>query len=295
MTRACRAFGGRLRRAQNSNFRYDERMTTKTQAVRPRELPDWLLSRGRSWVSTGEVAEFLDVPPNEVPPIAARWRTKRQAFAPTRGAYVMIPPEFRTWGAVPATHFIDPMMRFLGHDYYVGYLSAAEMHGAAHQRPQVFQVVTSGRLRDRSFGRVHVEFTTSSDTGRRPTAEKNTPTGTMRVSTPEVTTLDLIASPGHGGGLSNVATVIGEMLENDTVDVSTLAEVSEDYPVAVRQRTGWMLDHVAGVLDRAIDLSSLEAVVAGAERTPLLPSAGRSGPADPRWNVIVNTDVEPDL
>jgi predicted transcriptional regulator of viral defense system len=270
-------------------------MATKTQAVRPRELPDWLLSRGRSWVTTGEVAELLDVPPNEVPPIAARWRAKRQAFAPTRGAYVIIPPEFRSWGAVPATHFIDPMMRFLGHDYYVGYLSAAEIHGAAHQRPQVFQVVTSGRLRDRSFGRVHVEFTTSSDTDRRPTVEKNTPTGTMRVSTPEITTLDLIASPGHGGGLSNVATVIGELLENDTVDVSALVEVSEDYSVAVRQRTGWMLEHVAGLLDHGIDLSSLEAAVAGAERTPLLPSAGRSGSADPRWNVIVNTDVEPDL
>lgn len=270
-------------------------MVSAGSDTRPRDLPDWLLSRGRSWVTTGEVAELLDVPRNEVPPIAARWRAKGQAFSPTRGGYVLIPPEFRSWGAVPASHFIDPMMRFLGHDYYVGYLSAAEAHGAAHQRPQVFQVVTSGRLRDRSFGRVHIEFTTSSDTGRRPTEKKNTPTGTMQVSTPEVTTLDIVASPGHGAGLSNVATVIGELLENDTVDVSTLAEVSEDYPVAVRQRTGWMFDHVAGLLDRAIDLSSLEVSVAGAERTPLLPSAGRSGPADHRWNVIVNTDVEPDL
>lgn len=270
-------------------------MVSQSQAVRPRDLPDWLLSRGRSWVTTGEVAELLDVPRNEVPPIAARWRAKAQAFSPTRGGYVLIPPEFRSWGAVPAAHFIDPMMRFLGHDYYVGYLSAAEAHGAAHQRPQVFQVVTSGRLQDRSFGRVRIEFTTSSDTGRRPTVEKNTPTGTMRVSTPEVTTLDLVTSPGHGAGLSNVATVISEFLENDTVDVSALVEVSEEYPVAVRQRTGWMLDHVAGLLDRAIDLSSLEVSVAGAERTPLLPSAGRSGPADPRWNVIINTDVEPDL
>jgi hypothetical protein len=89
--------------------------------------------------------------------------------------------------------------------------------------------------------------------------------------------------------------VIGELLENDTVHVPTLVDVSEEYPVAVRQRTGWMLDYVAGLLDRAINLSSLEAAVAGAERTPLLPSAGRSGPADPRWNVVVNTDVEPDL
>ena len=37
----------------------------------------------------------------------------------------------------------------------------------------------------------------------------------MRVSTPEVTVLDLVASPGHGGGLSNVATVVGDLLEDD--------------------------------------------------------------------------------
>lgn len=270
-------------------------MTTEIPSVPPRELPDWLLSRGRSWVTTGEVAEMLDVPTNEVPPIAARWRAKGHAFSPTRGAYVMIPPEFRSWGAVPASHFIDPMMRFLGHDYYVGYLSAAEVHGAAHQRPQVFQVVTSGRLRDRSFGRVRIEFITSSDTGRRPALERNAPTGTMRVSSPEVTTLDLVAAPEHGGGISNVATVIGELLDVDTLDVSALVRVSEGYPLTVRQRTGWMLEHVAGLLDRAIHLSSLEASIAGAERTPLLPAAGRSGRPDPRWNVIANTDVEPDL
>ena len=213
---------------------------------------------------------------------------------PDSCAYVLIPPEFRSWGAVPASHFIDPMMRFLGHDYYVGYLSAAEVHGAAHQRPQVFQVVTSARLRDRSFGRVHIEFTTSSDTGRRPTEKKNTPTGTMQVSTPEVTTLDLVASPGHGAGLSKVATVISELLKNDTVDVSTLVEVSEEYPVAVRQRTGWMWTRRRAT--RPCDrLVLARRAVAGAERTRLLPSAGRSGPTDHRWNVIVNTDVEPDL
>ena len=122
-----------------------------------------------------------------------------------------IPPEFRTWGAVPASHFIDPLMRYLGHDYYVGFLSAAEFHGAAHQRPQVFQVVTSGRLRDRAFGRVRIEFTTSSDTAARPVVERNTPTGTMRVASPEVTVLDLVAYR-RGGGISNVATVVGELV-----------------------------------------------------------------------------------
>lgn len=270
-------------------------MTTAKTDIRPRDVPDWLLARGRNWATTAEIAELLDVPTNEVPPIAARWRAKKQAFAPTRGAYVPIPSEFRTWGAVPASHFIDPLMTFLGHDYYVAYLSAAEVHGAAHQRPQVFQVITSGRLRDRSFGRVCIEFTTSADASGRPAAIRNTPTGTMRVGTPEVTAFDLVASPEHGGGLSNVATVISELLEEQHLDVDELARVSADYPLSVRQRTGWLLEHVAELLDLDIDLSALATSVAGAERAPLLPSAGRAGPADGRWHVIVNTDVEPDL
>src|SRR5665811_2574872 len=65
-------------------------------------------------------------------------------------------PEFRSWGAVPAAHFVDPMMRHLGHDYYVCLLSAAEIHGFSHQRPQVFQVMTPARLRARTFGRVRI-------------------------------------------------------------------------------------------------------------------------------------------
>ena len=74
------------------------------------------------------------------------------------------------------------MMQHLGHYYYVGLLSAAEIPGSAHQRPQVFQVMTSARLRDRAFGRVRIDFITSVHTSDRPTESVNTPTGTMRVS-----------------------------------------------------------------------------------------------------------------
>ncbi|MHB1615419.1 MAG: type IV toxin-antitoxin system AbiEi family antitoxin [Actinomycetes bacterium] len=101
---------------------------------------------------------------------------------------------------MPASHFIDPFMRYLGHPYYVGLLSAAEIHGAAHQRPQVFQVITPARLRDRTFGRVRIEFISAVQASARPTATVNTPTGTMRVATPEVTLLDLVAAPQRGGG-----------------------------------------------------------------------------------------------
>lgn len=270
-------------------------MSSSVSGIKPRDLPDWLLSHGSAFTSTAEVARLLDVPTNEVAAIAARWRRNGHAFSPTPGVYVPIPSEFRTWGAVPASHFIDPLMRHLGHPYYVGFLSAAEIHDAAHQRPQVFQVVTTARLANRSFGRVRLSFITSSCTADRPIVEVNTPTGTIKVSTPEVTVLDLVADPTHGGGLSNIATVIADLLDDDKINVEKLVSVADQYPLAVTQRTGWMIDHVAQEIGRTIDLDPLAAMAnPGAERTFLSPSAPRRGTMNRRWRVVVNTEVESD-
>jgi predicted transcriptional regulator of viral defense system len=202
--------------------------------------------------------------------------------------YVAIPPEFRSWGAVPAAHFVDPMMRHLGHDYYVCLLSAAEIHGFAHQHPQVFQVMTPARLRDRAFGRVRIEFITSMHTSDRPADVVNTPTGTIRVSTPEATVLDLVSFPNASGALFNVATIIGDMLIEDALDISRLAEIAASYPVSVVQRTGWVLDYMAEQVDVEVDTEPLLSLAsARATPTPLDPGHGRSGTLDRRWNVIV--------
>lgn len=102
----------------------------------------------------------------------------------------------------------------------------------------------------------------------------------MRVATSVVTVLDLVASPRHGGGLSNVPTVTSELLRERLVDLAALTRVAADYPVSVRQRAGWLLEHVAGMLDITVDLSALAHSVADAERAALLrrPAApGRAG------------------
>ncbi|MEK7410105.1 MAG: type IV toxin-antitoxin system AbiEi family antitoxin, partial [Actinomycetota bacterium] len=181
-------------------------------------------------------------------------------------------------------------------DYYVGYLSAAEVHGSAHQRPQVFQVLTPARLKDRSFGRVRIEFTSSAHLSHRPVVTINTPTGVMRVSSPEVTVFDLVADPQHGGGLSNIATVIAELLDNDHLSNTALAEIADLYRVAVRQRVGWLVDRVLPKVGLKFDLSALARTVRErAEPTPLDAAGRRAGHLDNRWNILVNTDVEPDL
>lgn len=262
----------------------------------PRDLADWLLARGKHWVTSEDAATLLAMPVAHVSPSLARWLKKGLLFSPTKGVYVPIPPEYRSWGAVPASHFIDPLMRHLGHDYFVCLLSAAEAHGFAHQKPQQFQVMTSARLRDRAFGRVQLSFVSSAETGARPTITKNTPTGTMRVSTPEGTTLDLVSRPLNSGGLSNVATILAEMLQDEALDLDQLAELATAYPAAVAQRTGWLLEFVAGEVGSTIEVDALQRV-AGRRGTPAALDAHgpRRGHLDERWNVIVNGAVEPDL
>jgi predicted transcriptional regulator of viral defense system len=264
--------------------------------INPRDLPDYLLARGDHWVTAANIAEMLGVSDVEARQIAGRWRARQQAFSPTRGAYVLIPPQYRTWGAVPASHFVDDLMRFLGHPYYVGFLSAAEVHDAAHQRPQVFQVVTDAHLRDREFDRVRMTFIRSAATPSRPTVTVNTPTGTMTVSTPEVTLLDMASAPEHSGGLSNIATVIADLLEDSKLDTAELARVAATYPASVAQRTGWLIDLAAREFGGAVDLDALNVVAAQRSKpTPLASGDEPTGPHDLRWNIIVNADVEPDL
>lgn len=258
----------------------------------PRDLADWLLARGRQWVTTAQAAEILGIPEAHVSPTLARWQHQGRLFSPARGLYVAIPAEYRLWGVVPAVHFIDAMMGHLGHPYYVCLLSAAEAHGFAHQRPQVFQVMTSAHVRDRSFERVHLRFLTSRHTADRPTVEVNTPTGTMRVSTPEVTVLDLVSRPREGGSLYNVGTIIGDMLEESALDIVQLTLAADTYPTAIVQRVGWMIDNAAESLGVDVDTEPLHTLVAGASSVLLDPSGPRDERPDSRWNVIANAEIE---
>ena len=252
-------------------------------------------ARGRSWITTPDAAALLGIPKAHVAPTLARWRRRGHLFSPTKGLYVAIPPEFRSWGAVPAPYFIDALMNHLGHGYYVALLSAAEAHGFAHQRPQVFQVITPARLRDRKFGRVRVSFITDASAAERPVDVVNTPTGTMRVSTIETTVLDLVAHQLVSGGLSNVATIVGEMLEESRIDAGRLADVGAAYPVSVVQRAGWLLDFMAAWTSTDLETEAIAAIVSGRRSVLLTPGGDGKGERDSRWRVIVNAVPDPEL
>ena len=221
-----------------------------------------------------------------------RLRQRGRIAGPRRGFFVLVPVEYREAGCPPVSWFIDDLMRFLGQPYYTGLLSAAAIHGAAHQQPMVFQVVTDRPTRPASAGRGRIEFHMSRRLESAPVVEVQTDTGSMRVSTPETTAFDLVRFAPAAGHLSNVATVLGELAE--TIDPAALANLASLYVVPVTQRLGYLLD-LLGEGELAESLA--DALVGRRCRTILLLPGQATGldPPHPRWRVIPNERVEVDL
>lgn len=261
------------------------------EGVRIHELPDRALSLGVHVFTTEEAAKAAGIRPESAWPALARLVSKRQVFSPAKGLYIPIPPEYRSWGAVPARRFVDALMEHLERQYYVGLLSAAEFHGAAHQRPQVFQVVINRALRDRDFGRVRLRFITNRKAGDLPTRRVNVPTGTMAVSTAELTVVDLCNRPDLGGGLSNVATIVRQFARDHRIDVEAFRTLIDRYRLAALRRAGWMMEEFG-----ELDASPLLADLAGDSSEPsnLDPHGPRRGHVVGRWNLRVNAPVEPE-
>jgi len=220
-----------------------------------------------------------------------RLRGQGSIVTPRRGFHVIVPPEYRAAACPPASWFIDELMNHLRRRYYVGLLSAAALHGAGHQQPMGFQVITDARERDIELGRVRVEFHASNLVEQAATAPIQTATGTMIVSTPETTAFDLIRFPGASGYWSNIATVLAELAE--VLDAGHLVEGASRVARSDTQRLGWILD----TLSEEALAAALGSTLEGQRLVPTPLNTKRDAAnavLDPRWRVLVNDDVEPD-
>lgn len=210
---------------------------------------------------------------------------------PRSGFYVIVDPQHRSAGILPPEWFIHDLMKDMGRPYYVGLLSAAQLHGAAHQRPQEFQVVIPGRaVRAVHGGNVHIRFYGKGPFDQSQTLEMKTPTGNMKVSTPETTAWDLVRYPKAAGGLGNVITVLSELAEK--IDGVKLRDVVKRHgEVIVAQRMGYLLDML-----RRQDLSKLfVGMVKEAPRRRLEPAGEVAGASENRkWCLLVNARIEPE-
>ena len=146
------------------------------------------------------------------------------------------------------------MANTLGIPYYVALLSAAETYGASPYAVMVTQVMVPERRRPITVGRHEVVFHTCSRIKDMPTQWHETPDGRFRVSTPELTALEIVEREALIGGMGRVREVLRQLWGACTPRGLTEAlEAMQEMPTAQRLGALLTLDDRASLASRVAD------------------------------------------
>lgn len=262
----------------------------------------------RSWIKQREIAgrptfSIADVK-EEFPNTSVRvitselYRLSKQSIIVSvyKCFYTVIPVQYSARGVVPPLYYIDQLMSYLGKPYYISLLSAAELHGAAHQRPQKFSVMTilpktstSSQYNNQLMWNYRREIPESL------LMQKNSETGRVKFSSPELTAVDLVQYNQLIGGLSMAATVLEELLEYTDFNkqFESLLSVTN---IPTLQRLGYIAEIILEETEQAnILFNLLKSNNKRMKKVPLDSDHSTDGyQIDNRWNVIINQTIEPD-
>ena len=268
------------------------RVKANQDHITAKDLIETLASRGRYSFTSKEAREALKVSADVSRLALSRLAKQGKIASPARGFYVIIPPEYRSLGCLPADQFIPDLMRHKGLIYYAGLLTAAQYYGAAHQRPQEFQVFVQKNRWHIRCGKIRVRFIARKNIDEAPVRKFNTSRGEIRISTPEATAIDLAGYPEYAGGLDQVATILSELAQE--IDALALAEAARTAPIPWVQRLGYMLEFVEAE-NAAAGIKEYVREHAREYRMLIPRKSDTEGQRLPSWKLIINTDLEPDI
>lgn len=260
------------------------------------EYIDTLRSQGRYSFTITELRERFDLSEDALLKALQRLKRKKEAAMIRKGFYVIVPPEYRSRGVLPPVLFIADLMKFLNRNYYTGLLNAAAFYGAAHQQPQEFFVVTTKPvLVPISSHKIKINFCYKNNWAEQDIIERKTDTGYLKVSSPELTALDLVYYFNRVGGFNRISTILEELAES--IDAEKLAAASERYnQVAVVQRLGFLLDEILHEKELAEALATYLKTV---RHYPILLRPQKNKPPSMAtgnsWKVVPNEEIETEI
>lgn len=190
----------------------------------------------------GEAAQALNISNAAILKSIQRLAHKKKIAFLKKSLYQILTPEYSHQGSLPPEWFVHDLMMHLKVPYYVGLLTAASFHGAAHQAPQTFQVICQQKIPTLTSGSIRIEFHYRKNLGDIPIQSFKTPAGYVQVSTPEETAFDLIRYLYQSGHLDHVATVLSKLAE--VIKAVDLAKASEKRSIFLIQRLGYLLDRL---------------------------------------------------
>lgn len=226
----------------------------------------------------------------------SRLTEKGKVVSISRGYYLIIPPQYSSKGILPPSLFLDTFMKYLRRPYYLALLNAAGYHGASHQQPQEFFIVTSFPvLRSTHKKGMKLNYISKKNIPTSLLIQKKTETGYLSISNPALTATDLIQFEKRIGGINRAVSVINELAETIKPEDFS-ADLITHVPVTVLQRLGYILEFACSrkLLSKHL-FELLKNNPVKFFRTPLKVSRGASSYSpDNRWKVIVNTEIEID-
>lgn len=227
---------------------------------------------------------------NELQRMVARGRIQ----IPYRGFYVIMPPQYALKGIIPPTYYIHQLMQVVGKPYYVCLLSAASLHGAAHQRPMQTQVMTvAPRLKPSKMNKL-LDWNYRQSIPSELLIKTNTEIGVMLYSCVELTAVDLVQFANHVGGYQRATTVFAELVEN--MSMERMRNVIPYTTITTIQRLGYLLEFVLDEQQMADQLYYLLKASASKWKSIVMSNArGRNETCEGnRWHVNMNIEIEID-
>jgi hypothetical protein len=201
-----------------------------------------LQSEGRISFSRRQALSELKISESAFSKAATRLQKQKRLLGPRPGFYIVVPPQYHNWEAPPPSWYIDDLMRHENRTYYVGLLKAAELHGASHHAVMEFQIITDKQLPKIRLGRSILAFYFRKD--MKPVSagieRRKTDTGSMNISSPELTALDLIRYIHVVGGIDAAATVLADI--GSGIDGLKLAALAPSFERSTSQRLGYLLE-----------------------------------------------------
>jgi len=258
-------------------------------------------SQGRYHFTIQQAVQDLNTSKANIMAAAYRMRKQGALISPARGLYVIVLPEHRQAGCIPAEDLVPLLMQYWNVDcYYAGLLTAALYHGASHQKPQVFQIVLNKRIkRQLQFGQIYIDCIHKHDMTQLPIQDRVVHTGYLKVSSPELTAMDLFLYPRKSGGLNHIATVLSELIE--AIDVNKLITLAKQVSEKMwLQRLGYILEQIDPVDEQAQQkiTNHLHNYLSTQKLAyvPLVPEINIKGVSRcQKWHVIENTTVGADI
>lgn len=263
-------------------------------------IRDWtesLLAGGRYTFILDEAKKsFPDVSEDSLRASLLRLSAKGKVQSVFRGFYIIIPPQYSKMGVLPPQLFLDQLMKYLERQYYIGLLNAAQYYGSAHQSPQETFVFTGfPTMRDTLSAGIRISYISRSLPSETYLRKIKTESGYLWISSPALTILDLVQYQHRIGGVNRLATVIAEMADEDQVEVPD-EELMLATKVSVIQRLGVIFDSLGLIEASGLLYERFRVQFPKSQRTVLNPSKPKDGAGvDKKWNVLINTNIEPDI